>query len=67
MYHRLDFAVSRPFIKPRAIITPYLQIVNAYNRRNVWIYQFDYEDNPPTSEAISQFPILPTIGVTVEW
>ena len=67
MYHRLDFAISRPIIKDRTTITPYLQIVNAYNRRNVWIYQFDYEDNPPTSEAISQFPILPTIGVTVEW
>jgi hypothetical protein len=66
-YHRLDLAVSRPFIKPRVTITPYLQLVNAYNRRNVWIYQFDYEDNPPTSEAISQFPILPTLGVTVEW
>ena len=67
MYHRLDFSVSRPFVKERVIITPFLQLVNAYNRRNVWIYKFDFEDNPPTSEAISQFPILPTIGVTVEW
>lgn len=66
-YHRLDFAILRPIVKPRVTITPYLQLVNAYNRRNVWIYRFDYEDNPPTSEAISQFPILPTIGVTVEW
>jgi hypothetical protein len=66
-YHRLDFAVSRTFVKRRATITPYLQLVNAYNRRNVWIYTFDYEENPPTSEAISQFPILPTLGVTVEW
>jgi hypothetical protein len=66
-YHRLDFAVSRTFVRRRTTITPYLQLVNAYNRRNVWIYTFDYEDNPPTSEAISQFPILPTLGVTVEW
>jgi hypothetical protein len=66
-YHRLDFSISRPFVKERVIITPFLQIVNAYNRRNVWIYKFDYEDNPPTSEAVSQFPILPTLGVTVEW
>ena len=54
-------------MKCREFFQPFLQIVNAYNRRNVWIYKFDYEDNPPTSEAISQFPILPTIGVTVEW
>ncbi|HUF29827.1 MAG TPA: TonB-dependent receptor [Gemmatimonadaceae bacterium] len=67
VYHRLDFAVSRTYVKRRTTITPYLQLVNAYNRRNVWIYSFDYEDNPPTSEAISQFPILPTLGVTVEW
>lgn len=66
-YHRLDLAISRTYVKERVTLTPFLQIVNAYNRRNVWIYKFDYEDNPPTSEAISQFPILPTIGLTVEW
>jgi hypothetical protein len=66
-YHRFDVAISRSYVKPRVTITPFLQVVNAYNRRNVWIYRFDYEENPPTSEAISQFPILPTIGVTVEW
>ena len=66
-YHRFDLAVSRSYVKPRVTITPFLQVVNAYNRRNVWIYRFDYEESPPTSEAISQFPILPTIGVTVEW
>jgi hypothetical protein len=67
VYHRLDLGVSRRFVKERATIVPYLQVVNAYNQRNVWIYRFDYEDQPPTREAISQFPILPTIGVTVEF
>ncbi len=66
-YHRLDLSVSRPFVKRRAVITPFLQLVNAYNRRNVFIYSFDYEASPPTSKAISQFPILPSIGVTVEF
>jgi hypothetical protein len=31
----------------------------------VFIYTFDYASNPPTREASSQFPILPTLGVTI--
>jgi hypothetical protein len=41
--------------------------VNAYNARNVFTYFFDYSDNPPTRTAISQFPFIPTVGVTVSW
>ena len=31
------------------------------------IYTFDYTANPPARKAISQFPILPSVGVTVDW
>ena len=46
---------------------PYVSIVNAYNARNVFTYFFDYSDNPPTRTAISQFPFIPTAGVSVSW
>ena len=46
-------------------VTPYLGIVNAYNASNVFIYTFNYTRNPPTREAQSQFPFLPSVGMTV--
>jgi hypothetical protein len=59
--------LTRRFTRGRTNISPYLQIVNAYNRRNVFIYTFDYTDNPPQRQATSQFPFLPSIGLTVEF
>jgi hypothetical protein len=66
-FQRLDLMISRRYARGRTTITPYLQVVNAYNRRNVFIYTFDYTANPPEREATSQFPFLPSIGVTVEF
>ena len=48
-------------------LTPYASVVNAYNAKNVFVYTFDYTTNPPTREAESQFPFLPSIGLTVAW
>ena len=48
-------------------VTPYFSVVNAYNAKNVFIYTFDYTTNPPTRESESQFPILPTLGMTVSF
>jgi hypothetical protein len=66
-FQRLDLMLSRRFNVRGAAWTPYLQIVNAYNRRNVFIYTFDYTANPPEREATSQFPFLPSLGLTVEF
>ncbi|MDQ6887582.1 MAG: TonB-dependent receptor [Gemmatimonadota bacterium] len=67
LFHRLDLSASRSYGWRGTVVTPSLQIVNAYNRHNVFTYNFDYAGNPPTRQAISQFPILPTIGVRVEF
>jgi hypothetical protein len=48
-------------------IAPYLSVVNAYNAKNVFIYVFDYTKTPPTRQAISQFPLLPSAGVTIQF
>ena len=66
-FQRLDLMLSRRYTRGRTTITPYLQVVNAYNRKNVFIYTFDYTGNPPEREATSQFPFLPSIGLTVEF
>jgi hypothetical protein len=64
---RLDLSVTRNYLWRGAAISPYLSVVNAYNAKNVFIYVFDYTSNPPTRTAISQFPLLPSAGVTVKW
>ena len=66
LFQRLDLSVTRTRPGKRTW-APYMSIVNAYNARNVFTYFFDYADNPPTRTAISQFPFIPTAGVTVSW
>ena len=64
-FQRLDLMLTRTYTRGKTTIAPYIQVVNAYNRRNVFIYTFDYTENPPERQATSQFPFLPSLGVTV--
>ena len=66
-FQRLDLSVSRRFDRGRLRLDPYLQLVHAYNAHNVFTYVFDYGSNPPTRRGYSQFPVLPTIGLTASW
>ena len=65
LFQRLDLSVSRTGTWRGMQVVPYLSLVNAYNAKNVFIYTFDYTRNPPTREASSQFPLLPSLGLTV--
>jgi carboxypeptidase-like protein/TonB-dependent receptor-like protein len=62
---RLDLDASREFHVRGATIAPYVSVVNAYNAKNVFIYLYEYSTDLPTRRAISQFPILPSLGVRV--
>ena len=64
-FQRLDVGMSRVGTWHGLGLTPYVSIVNAYNAKNVFIYSFDYTSNPPTRQAASQFPFLPSVGLTV--
>ena len=64
---RDDLDVTRQFRVRGTTIAPYLSIVNAYNVKNVFLYVFDYSKAPPTRQAISQFPFLPSAGVTIQF
>lgn len=63
--HRLDLDVSRTWTYRGATVAPYLSIVNVYYARNVFVYLYDYSTDRPTRRAISQFPVLPSLGVRV--
>lgn len=63
--HRLDLDASREFRFRGASVSPYLSVVNTYNAQNVFVYRYDYSTDAPTRRAISQFPVLPSLGVRV--
>ena len=66
-YNRLDVSFRWEVEKWGGVLRPYFQIVNVYNRSNVFIYLFDFEGNPATRTGFSQLPILPSIGLEFEF
>ena len=66
-YHRMDLSFRRTFEKGWGVMTPYLNLVNAYNQRNVLFYFYEYNIAPPTRSGISMFPVLPTIGLEISF
>ena len=63
--HRIDLEVSRELMYRGATLSPYVSLVNAYNAKNVFVYRYDYSTDRPTRRAISQFPILPSLGMRI--
>jgi hypothetical protein len=62
-YQRLDISLRRSYTRRWGTLTPYVQVLNTLNRRNVLFYFYNYSDTPATRSGISMFPVLPTIGV----
>ncbi|MFW6347901.1 MAG: TonB-dependent receptor, partial [Cyclonatronaceae bacterium] len=44
-----------------------LQLINVYSRRNLWFYQFDFDDNPARQESVRMLPVLPAFTYTVQF
>jgi hypothetical protein len=66
-YHRLDISFRKDFQKRWGLITPYLDILNIYNRKNVLFYFYDYNKQPAMRAGVSMFPFLPTIGMELKF
>ena len=67
VYHRLDVSFRRSFDKSWGALTPYVNLVNVYNQRNVLFYFYEYEQSPPVRSGISMFPVLPTVGLEISF
>ena len=66
-YHRLDLSLRRALVPWGINAEFYLQIFNAYNRRNEWFVQYD-TDNPSTEpEVIKMLPVVPTLGLNFKF
>ena len=65
--HRLDVSLRKEMRWDWGRVTPYLNVLNVYNRKNVLFYFFDFDKDPPTRQGVSMTPILPTIGVEMSF
>jgi hypothetical protein len=62
---RIDVFVERRFQVRGASVTPYASVVNASNAKNVLFYVYDFATTPGTRRTVSQFPVLPSAGVSI--
>lgn len=65
-YHRLDMGLTRlgRFLGV-ADSELQIQVVNAYNRRNIWFYEYDFGENPIAVDPVKMLPLLPNISYTL--
>jgi hypothetical protein len=66
-YWRLDLSAERRFEIGGTSIKPYLNLVNVFNRKNVFLYTLDSKVDPPVIKGASQLPFLPSVGLRMEW
>jgi hypothetical protein len=64
-FQQLDLRLDRSWIFQRWKLVAYLDVQNAYNRKNQegWTYRFDYRER----QVASGLPVLPILGVQGEW
>lgn len=60
-YHKLDIRLDRHYIYNQWEMDLYIEILNAYNRKNVTDYEYspDYQEK----EAVADLPLMPSFGV----
>ena len=67
-YHRLDLSISRKGTFFNLGDAEWqLQLINVYSRRNVWFYNYDFDENPIEREDVDLLPIIPSISYTVNF
>ncbi len=64
-FHQLDLRVDKRWIYRKISINAYLDVLNVYNHANTERLQNSY--NFQTNAPIASLPILPSIGLKLEW
>jgi outer membrane receptor protein involved in Fe transport len=60
-YHRLDVRVGKKYTFSRHQLEAFLEIKNAYNRKNVFMYDYQIDNGEYVRKAYYTLPFLPTI------
>ncbi len=66
-YHRVDVGFTRRGRFFGAASELQLQLVNVYNRRNLWFVTYDFDTNPVEVGEVRQLPILPNVSLTLDF
>ena len=71
-FHRLDVRISKTFVFDTWQMGTYLELINAYNRKNVLQFNYDEnyardEDGEVKKEIIGQLPLVPYVGIILEF
>ncbi len=66
-HHRLDVSLRKVVRKRWGVVTPWISVLNVYNRRNVVFYEYSDHRAQPGRRGWSLVPILPTLGLEVSF
>lgn len=66
-YARWDISFTKRFKWFGLDWTADLQGVNILNRKNIFFYNWDFNDNPATRDEITMLPFIPTAGISVNF
>jgi hypothetical protein len=66
-YQRLDIGIERNFRIKSANLQVQFQVINVYNYKNLFFYYYDYDYEPPPRKAFYMLPILPSIGIKIDF
>lgn len=67
-YHRLDMSFSRTgTFFGLGDAEWQFQLINVYSRRNIWFYNYDFDENPIEREDVALLPLIPSISYTVNF
>jgi hypothetical protein len=66
-YARLDVSLTYKILYDNWTLSPYLQVYNVGNRKNLWFATYDFKEGVPEPEPQHMLPLLPTIGVTANF
>jgi hypothetical protein len=60
-YLRIDVSASKAFYFGNNELDLKLSVFNVLNRKNVFLYYYDYDSEPPVKEPFHMLPIIPSI------
>ena len=66
-YHRVDAGFTKRGVWPFASYELELQLVNVYNRRNLWFVTYDFDENPVEVGEVRQLPVLPNVSLSLDF